>query len=107
VSVPTGWRARRGQRWRRNGPGDPHPRRQRGALIREGRQVAGDGGQNAWITDAGAIAFFDQPLDPGETTEAGPLWPFGNFAAVKDMGSCSPPFTAEIARTLGERYEPA
>lgn len=54
-----------------------------------------------------AIAFYDQPLYQGETTEAGPLWPFGNFAAVKDMGSCSPPFMAEIARALGERYEPA
>jgi hypothetical protein len=59
------------------------------------------------FTDAGAIAFFDQPLYPGETTEAGPPWPSGNFAAVKDMGSCSPPFTAEIARAFGERYEPA
>jgi hypothetical protein len=26
---------------------------------------------------------------------------------IKDMGSCSPPFTTEIARALGERYEPA
>jgi hypothetical protein len=78
-----------------------------GALIREGWQVAGDGGQTARITDARAIALFGQPLYPGETTEAGPLWPSGNFAAVKDMGSCSPPFMAEIARTLGERYEPA
>ena len=78
-----------------------------GALIPEGWQAADHGGQTAWITDAGAIAFFDQPLYPGETTVAGPLWPFGNFAAVKDMGSCSPPFMAEIARALGKRYEPA
>jgi hypothetical protein len=78
-----------------------------GALIRESWQVAGDGGQTAWITDAGAIAFSGQPLYPSETTEAGPLWPSGNFAAVKDMGSCSAPFMAEIARALGERYEPA
>ena len=78
-----------------------------GAPIPEGWQVAGDGGQTAWITDAGAIAFFDQPLYPGGTTEAGPLWPFGNFAAVKDIGSCSPPLMAESARALGERYEPA
>ena len=77
------------------------------ALIPEGWQVAGDGGQTAWITDAGAIAFSDQPLYPGQTTQAGPLWPSGNFAAVKDTGSCSPPFMAKIARALGERYEPA
>lgn len=76
-------------------------------LIFEGWQVADDSGQTAWISDAGAIAVFGQPLYPGETTQAGPLWPSGNFAAVKDMGSCSPPFTAEIVRTLGERYEPA
>jgi hypothetical protein len=78
-----------------------------GGLILEGWQVADDGGQTAWISDAGAIAVFDQPLYPGETTEAGPLWLFDNFAAVKEMGSCSPPFMAEIARALGERYEPA
>jgi hypothetical protein len=42
-------------------------------------QVARDCGQTAWITDAGAIAVFDQPLYPGETTEAGPLWPSGNL----------------------------
>jgi hypothetical protein len=78
-----------------------------GALIPEGWQVADGGGQTAWITDAGATAFFDQPLYPGETTKAGPLWPSGNVAALKDMGSCSPPFMAEIARALGERYEPA
>jgi hypothetical protein len=78
-----------------------------GALIPEGWQVADDGGHTAWITDAGAIAFFDQPLSPGETTQAGPLWPSGNFAAVKDMGSCSPPSMTEITRALGERYEPA
>ena len=76
-------------------------------LIFEGWQVADDGGQTAWIADAGAIASFDQPLYPGETTKAGPLRPFGNFAAVKDMGSCSPPFMAENARALGKRYEPA
>jgi len=79
----------------------------RGGLILEGWQVADDGGQTAWISEAGAIAVFDQPLYPGETTEAGPLWVFDNFAAVKDMGSCSPPFMAEIARALGERYDPA
>jgi hypothetical protein len=78
-----------------------------GALIREGWQVAGDGGQTARITDAGAIAVSGQPLYPGATTEAGPLWPSGNFAAAQDTGSCSAPFTAEIARTLGERCEPA
>jgi hypothetical protein len=77
-----------------------------GRLILEGWQVADDGGQTAWISDAGAIAVFDQPLYPGETTEAGPLWVFDNFSAVKDMGPCSPPFMAEIARALGERYEP-
>jgi hypothetical protein len=107
MSVPAGLRARAGvsaegataREIRIHGSG--------GALIPEGWQVADDGGQTGWITDAGAIAFFDQPLYPGETTEAGPLWPSGNFAAVKDMGSCSPPFMAEIARALGERYEPA
>ena len=76
-------------------------------LIFEGWKVADDTGQTAWISDAAAIAVFDQPLDPGETTEAGPLWLFDNFAMVKEMGSCSPPFMAEIARSLGERYEPA
>jgi hypothetical protein len=78
-----------------------------GRLILEGWQVADDGGQTAWISDAGAIAVFGQPLYPGEMTEAGPLWLFDNFAAVKEMGSCSPPFMAEVARSLGERYEPA
>ena len=77
-----------------------------GWLILEGWQVADDDGQTAWISDAGAIAVFGQPLDPGETTEAGPLWLFDDFAAVKEMGSRSPPFMAEIARALGERYEP-
>jgi hypothetical protein len=77
-----------------------------GAPIPEGWQVADDGAQTAWITDAGAIAFFLQPLYPGETTKAGRLWSSGNFAALKDMGSCSPPFMAEIARALGEWYEP-
>jgi hypothetical protein len=76
-------------------------------LILEGWQVADDGGQTAWISDAGAIAVFDQPLHPGEMTEAGPLWLFDNFAAVREMGPCSPPFMAEIARSLGERYESA
>jgi hypothetical protein len=76
-------------------------------LMLEGWQVADDGGQTAWVSDAGAIAVFDQPLYPGETTEAGPLWLFDNFATVMEMGSCSPPFMAEIARALGERYEPA
>ena len=76
-------------------------------LILEGWQVADDSGQTAWISDSGAIAVFGQPLYPGETREAGPLWVFANFGAVKEMGSCSPPFMAEIARTLGERYEPA
>jgi hypothetical protein len=78
-----------------------------GALIPEGWQVAGDGGQTAWIRHAGAIAVSGQPLYPGATTKAGPPWPSGNFAAAQDTGSCSPPFTAEIARTPGERYEPA
>ena len=76
-------------------------------LMLEGWQVADDGGQTAWVSDAGAIAVFDQPLYPGETTEAGPLWLFDNFAEVKEMGSCSPPFMAEVAKALGERYEPA
>jgi hypothetical protein len=75
--------------------------------ILEGWQVADDSGQTAWISEAGAIAVFGQPLDPGETTDAGPLWLFDNFSEVKEMGSCSPPFMAEVARALGERYEPA
>ena len=50
---------------------------------------------------------FGQPLSPGETTDAGPLWLFENFGEVKEMGSCSPPFMADVARALGERYEPA
>jgi hypothetical protein len=78
-----------------------------GRLIFEGWQVADDSGQTAWISDAGAITVFGQPLYPGETAEAGPLWLFGNFAEVKEMGSCSPPFMAEVAKALGERYEPA
>jgi hypothetical protein len=78
-----------------------------GRVILEGWQVADDGGQTAWISDAGAIAVFDQPLYPGETTEAGPLWLFDNFAEVKEMGSCSPPFMTEVAKALGERYDPA
>jgi hypothetical protein len=76
-------------------------------LIFEGWQVADDRGQTAWISDAGAIAVFGQPLYPGETAEAGPLWLFDNFAMVKEMGSCSSLFMAEVARSLGERYEPA
>ena len=76
-------------------------------LILEGWKVADDDGQTAWISDAGAIAVFGQPLYPGETTDAGPLWLFDNFAEVKEMGSCSPPFMAEVAKALGERYEPA
>ena len=76
-------------------------------LILEGWQVADDDGQTAWISDAGAIAVFGQPLYPGETTQAGPLWLFDNFAEVKEMGSCSPPFMTEVAKALGERYEPA
>ena len=78
-----------------------------GLLIFEGWQVADDDGQTAWISDAGAITVFGQPLYPGETAEAGPLWLFDNFAEVKEMGSCSPPFMAEVAKALGERYEPA
>jgi hypothetical protein len=35
------------------------------------------------------------------------MWLFDNFSEVKEMGPCSPPFMAEIARALGERYEPA
>jgi hypothetical protein len=76
-------------------------------LILEGWQVADDSGQTAWISDAGAIAVFGQPLSPGETTDAGPLWFFDNFSEVKEMGSCSPPFMADVAKALGERYEPA
>jgi hypothetical protein len=76
-------------------------------LILEGWQVADDSGQTAWISDAGAIAVFGQPLSTGETTDAGPLWLFDNFTEVKEMGSCSPPFMAEIARALGQRYEPS
>jgi hypothetical protein len=57
--------------------------------------------------NAGAIAVFGQPLHAGETTQAGPLWFFDEFDEVKEMGSCSPPFMAEIAMALGERYEPA
>jgi hypothetical protein len=78
-----------------------------GTLILEGWQVADDGGQTAWISDAGAIAVFGEPLSPGETAEAGPLWVFDNFGEVKEMGSCSPPFMAEVAEALGERYESA
>ncbi|HEX5293958.1 MAG TPA: hypothetical protein VFX25_34210 [Streptosporangiaceae bacterium] len=78
-----------------------------GTLILEGWQVADDGGQTAWISDAGAIAVFGEPLSPGETTAAGPLWVFDNFGEVKEMGSCSPPFMAEVAKALGERYESA
>jgi hypothetical protein len=78
-----------------------------GRLLLEGWQVADDGGQTAWISEAGAIAVFGQPLYPGETAEAGPLWLFDDFSAVKEMGSCSPPFMAEVAKSLGERYEPA
>jgi hypothetical protein len=78
-----------------------------GRLILEGWQVADDSGETAWISEAGAIAVFGQPLSPGETTQAGPLWLFDNFSEVKEMGPCSPPFMAEIAGALGERYEPA
>ena len=78
-----------------------------GRLIFEGWQVADDHDQTAWISDAAAIAVFGQPLHVGETSEAGPLWVFDNFAEVNEMGSCSPPFMAEVARALGERYEPA
>jgi hypothetical protein len=78
-----------------------------GRLIFEGWQVADDSGQTAWISDAGAIAVFGEPLSPGETAEAGPLWLFDNFGEVKEMGSCSPPFMAEVAKSLGERYESA
>ena len=78
-----------------------------GEVILEGWQVADDAGQTAWISEAGAIAVFDQPLPPGETTEAGPLWLFADFSAVREMGSCSPPVMADLARALGERYDPA
>lgn len=78
-----------------------------GRLMLEGWQVADDAGQTAWISDAGAIAVFGQPLSPGETRDAGPLWLFENFGEVKEMGSCSPPFMADVAKALGERYEPA
>lgn len=76
-------------------------------LIMEGWQVADDAGQTAWISDAGAIAVFGQPLRAGETTQAGPLWFFDEFDEVKEMGSCSPPFMAEIVMALGQRYEPS
>jgi len=76
-------------------------------LIHDGWQVADDSGETAWISDAGAIAVFGQPLSVGETTDAGPLWFFDNFSEVKEMGSCSPPFMAELARSLGERWDPA
>jgi len=76
-------------------------------LIHDGWQVADDSGETAWISDAGAIAVFGQPLAVGETTDAGPLWFFDNFSEVKEMGSCSPPFMAELAKALGERWEPA
>src|SRR5216683_2961848 len=33
-------------------------------LMLEGWQVADDGGQTAWVSDAGAIAVFDQPPFP-------------------------------------------
>ena len=78
-----------------------------GRVIMEGWQVADDAGQTAWISDAGAIAVFGQPLHPGETAQAGPLWLFDEFDEVKEMGPCSPPFMAEIAMALGERYEPS
>jgi hypothetical protein len=78
-----------------------------GQLIHDGWQVADDSGETAWISDAGAIAVFGQPLPLGETTDAGPLWFFDNFSEVKEMGECSPPFMAELARALGERWEPA
>jgi hypothetical protein len=78
-----------------------------GRLIMEGWQVADDAGQTAWISGAGAIAVFGQPLLLGETTQAGPLWLFDEFDEVKEMGPCSPPFMAEIAMALGERYEPS
>jgi len=78
-----------------------------GRVILEGWQVADDSGQTAWISEAGAIAVFGEPLQPGETTQAGPLWLFDNFSEVKEMGSCSPPFMADVAQALGERYEPA
>ena len=78
-----------------------------GRLIHDGWQVADDSGETAWISDAGAIAVFGRPLSLGETTDAGPLWFFDNFSEVKEMGSCSPPFMAELARALGERWEPA
>lgn len=41
-----------------------------GRLMLEGWQVADDSGQTAWISEAGAIAVFGQPLYPGETTQA-------------------------------------
>jgi hypothetical protein len=78
-----------------------------GKVILDGWQVADDSGETAWISDAGAIAVFGQPLVPGETTDAGPLWFFDNFSEVREMGSCSPPFMAELARSLGEEWDPA
>ena len=41
------------------------------------------------------------------STPAGASWLFDNFSEVKEMGSCSPPFMADVAKALGERYEPA
>jgi hypothetical protein len=73
-----------------------------GRLIHDGWQVADASGETAWISDAGAIAVFGQPLSVGETTDAGPLWFFDNFSEVKEMGECSPPFMAELAKALGE-----
>src|ERR1044071_8527889 len=78
-----------------------------GRLIHDGWQVADASGETAWISDAGAIAVFGQPLPVGETTDAGPMWFFDNFSEVREMGSCSPPFMAELASALGERWEPA
>jgi hypothetical protein len=78
-----------------------------GRLMLEGWQVADDAGQTAWISEAGAIAVFGQPLSPGETSDAGPLWLFEDFGEVKEMGSCSPPFMADVTKALGQRYEPA
>jgi hypothetical protein len=78
-----------------------------GPVILDGWQVADDSGETAWISEAGAIAVFGHPLPLGETTDAGPLWFFDNFSEVKEMGSCSPPFMAELAKSLGEEWEPA
>jgi hypothetical protein len=78
VSVPAGCAHAEVSADGATAPGEPHPR-QRGTLIGEGRQVADDGGQTAWITDAAATALSGQPFYLGKTTQAGPLRPSGQL----------------------------